>query len=102
MASAGGTFGYTINGNSASPQLSRKSKNDLISGVDVYADSLVGNAGNDTLQGKDGADTVVAGAGTTLKVKSENIATDSIDGGTVTPPTWRMTLLLSQVHLTST
>ncbi|MCC1495162.1 calcium-binding protein, partial [Cognatishimia sp. F0-27] len=52
---------------------------DVLRGTDVHGNTLVGNAGDDLLQGRDGDDTLIGGAGEdTLEGGDDN---DSLDGG---------------------
>jgi Ca2+-binding RTX toxin-like protein len=86
MTSAGGLFGYTINGGSLDAStLKGGTKNDIITGG-AGADSVVGSTGNDTLQGKAGSDTVEGGLGDdVIKVATgESVDGDSVDGGSGT------------------
>ena len=84
MASAGGSFGYDINGGAAASTLQGSGFNDSIDGG-AGADSIVGNGGNDTINAGAGADTVTGGAGndvfTVTTGTSDQGATDVIDGG---------------------
>ena len=62
MISAGGSYGFVINGGAAASTLSGSQFNDSISGG-VGNDTLTGNRGSDTILGGGGSDTINTGRG---------------------------------------
>jgi Ca2+-binding RTX toxin-like protein len=62
LTSAGGTFGFRIDGNATAATLVGSGLVDDINGGDA-AESLVGGGGNDDVNGGNGADTIDGGAG---------------------------------------
>ena len=61
MVSAGGVYGYDINGGQAASTLGGSKFADSIDG-NAAADNIAGNGGNDTINAGAGADTALGGA----------------------------------------